>query len=414
MKQNRELKWVYEIIAENIPLISLLPRKYNVLAQLIFIETIGILLALHFKVSINAFIAGSLSIFIVILWSLMTLEIAPKLRNCKVPFSEAENRFMDRYKKELFHEKHLEMIPGIFVFLLLISYVFYFHGSFNSPNLIEYYLGGEVNAILTVFIIFLFWDISYRVGLGLWISGLALWRSFKAKEIAEKRIGLEYAPYSTLNNLRKLDINNYAFGLVSLLFLPIVFPDKILVYSLIIYASSIWIMSFASLHFISQIPWLPPDILELVNEGRFAYIGTSSRKTMPHVTPVIYVFSEGSLYFVTSRVSKKLKNLRENERAAFLIDLRDPNDIYKNKALLISGKVKIYTVLDAFLRFPSMYKAGRLFYEKYPGYMTRYSDEKKNLPRAWQTTPIISRILVKIKPEDVFYWREARQIKIPV
>ena len=47
-----------------------------------------------------------------------------------------------------------------------------------------------------------------------------------------------------------------------------------------------------------------------------------------------------------------------------------------------------------------------------PEYTKKYSTSE--LPKAWQLTPIISRILVEVKPVKIIYWRGAKQISVPV
>ncbi len=158
-------------------------------------------------------------------------------------------------------------------------------------------------------------------------------------------------------------------------------------------------------------PWLPPDIYNLVNESSFAYIGTSL-KGKTHVTPVVYVFDGQEILFNTSKEAKKLKIMKENNKVAFLIDKRDLSNIYENKAVLFIGEVKIYGIMDIPLRLFHMLKAIKLFMIKYPEYTKKYSTSE--LPKAWQLTPIISRILVEVKPVKIIFWRGAKQISVPV
>ncbi|MCX9074221.1 MAG: pyridoxamine 5'-phosphate oxidase family protein, partial [Candidatus Methanoperedens sp.] len=130
------------------------------------------------------------------------------------------------------------------------------------------------------------------------------------------------------------------------------------------------------------------------------------------VTPLVYVFDGQKIFFNTSKEAKKLKIMRQNKKIAFLIDKRDMSNIYENKAVLFTGEVKIYGLMDIPYRFLQMLKARNLFLKKYPEYTRKYSISE--LPRAWQLTPIISRILVEVKPSKIIYWRGAKQISVPV
>ncbi len=104
--------------------------------------------------------------------------------------------------------------------------------------------------------------------------------------------------------------------------------------------------------------------------------------------------------------------MQKNNKVAFLIDKRDMSHIYENKAVLFTGEVKIYGILDIPLRLTKMLAARNLFIKKYPEYTRKYATSE--LPKAWQLTPIIARILVEVKPAKIIYWRGAKQISVPV
>jgi hypothetical protein len=99
---------------------------------------------------------------------------------------------------------------------------------------------------------------------------------------------------------------------------------------------------------------------------------------------------------------------------AFLIDFRDENDLYNNRAVLFTGKALVYTPLRAVLGFFNLIKVRSSFYKKYPEYMNKYKTEGQNLPLAWRTTLFISRIIVKVEAEKIVYWREAHMVKLPL
>lgn len=144
--------------------------------------------------------------------------------------------------------------------------------------------------------------------------------------------------------------------------LPIIQDDYLLVSLIIAFVLFITGTSYVSAFMISNIPWLPPDIYDLVIDSKFAYVGTSDSKRITHLTPVVYVFDGQKMYFATSKSAKKIKNLRENNKVAFLVDKRDLKNIYENKAILLIGKVKIYGFKDIFIRGLQMLKGNVLIY----------------------------------------------------
>ncbi len=404
--EKKEMKWIYEIIVGSIPPFSLLPYRYSILLQLLLLLVIGLILGFIFDLKTVSLIYGSIGILVAVSWSLLILQLGPTLRKFRAPLSRDENELLERYRGILFHRKHYEALPGLAIFITFIVYLFNF-----GSNLIEYWLGKDPSIVLLLFVSLLIWDICYRMGLGVWTSILALWRSINLKKLAEKRIELEHTPYTELRYLRKLDINNVFFGMISLLLLPIIQQDNNLVSIILAYFLFISLTSVTSAYLVSKVPWLPPDIYNLVRDSSFAYVGTSL-KGVTHVTPVVYIFDGQSIFFNTSKEAKKMKIMKKNKKVAFLIDKRDTSNIYENKALLVTGEVRIYGLADILFNFIKMLEARSLFLNKYPDYTRKYATSE--LPKAWQLTPIISRILVEIKPVRIIYWRGAKQITVPV
>ncbi len=400
------MKWIYEEIVGRIPPFSLLSYQYSILLQLLLLLIIGLILGIIFDLGHVALLYGSLAILVAVLWSLLILQLGPTLRKFRAPLSKDENELLERYKGILFHRNHYEALPGLGIFILFMLYLFYF-----GANLLDVWLGKNPHIILLLFISLLIWDICYRMGLGIWTSVLALWRSIRLRKIAEKRTELEHTPYTELRYLRKLDINIAFFGLFSLLLLPLFQRDEFLIAITLLFMAFITMTSLISAYIISKVPWLPPDIYNLVNESSFAYIGTSLGG-VTHVTPVVYVFDGQRIFFNTSKEARKLKVMQRNKKVAFLIDKRDMSNIYENKAVLFTGEAKIYGIHDILLRFFSMLSAVNQFIKKYPEYTRKYSTSE--LPKAWQLTPIIARILVEVKPVKIIYWRGAKQISVPV
>jgi nitroimidazol reductase NimA-like FMN-containing flavoprotein (pyridoxamine 5'-phosphate oxidase superfamily) len=211
-----------------------------------------------------------------------------------------------------------------------------------------------------------------------------------------------------------MDSINLIFGMVTLVLYPIFRFDVLLFIGLIAYSCAILLFSAASIFAMSHIPGLPGEVLWLLEEGKVAYVGTSDKKMQSHLTPVIFVFIGNKLYFVTSKISKKVRNMRDNKKVAVLIDIRDETNLYNNRAVLFMGKAKVYTPLNAIWGFVGLIKVRSAFFKKYPEYMLEYKKERQNLPLAWRTTLFVSRIPVRVEPEKIVYWREAKAIKLPL
>lgn len=98
---------------------------------------------------------------------------------------------------------------------------------------------------------------------------------------------------------------------------------------------------------------LTPREMEFLKSNEMCRFATASRKGEPHVVPVSYVWDNGHACIVTDYGTRKLRNLRENPKAAILVDAGATR-----RLLLISGPVEIIEKGEEYKR---LYK---LFYSK--------------------------------------------------
>ena len=402
-------KWAHEIILENIPPFSWLPRGYNVLLQMILMEIGGTLLAVFLELPTHSILFGSLAILIVSVWSFLIYDIGVTVHRLEPPSAPLEKKVVQNYQESLFNPHHYELYLGVAVFAFLVIYLTFF-----GQNLVSYWLGGKVSPAPLFLIGLVLWDLSYRLGVGLWSSAVAFRRSTNFLFVYETRPKMRYTAYRELNILKRMDKINFAFGLVTLLLYPLFSFDLLLFGILIAYSVGILFFSAASLLAMERIYGFPREALWLLEECKVAYVGTSDKKMQPHLTPVIFVFVGNSLFFITSKVTKKLKNIRENNQIAFLVDFRDEKNLYNNRAVLFTGKARVYSFFTAAKNVYKLLRARRAFFKKYPEYMREYKKEGQNLPLAWRTTIFVSRIPIEVETEKIVYWREARAIKLPL
>ena len=402
-------KWAHEIILENIPPFSWLPRGYNVLLQIILMEVVGTLLAIFLSLPPSSIVLGSLAIAVISLWSFLIYHIGVTIHRLEPPSAPLERKVIENYQESLFSRRHYELYVGITVLAFLLFYLFLF-----DPSLVSNWLGGKISPAPLFLVGLILWDLSYRLGIGLWSAVIAFRRSTNFLLVSGMRTKMRYTAYRELKTLKRMDSINLVFGFVTLLLYPLFRFDLVLFAGLVTYSSAILFFSAASLIVMSRIPGLPTEVLWLLEEGKVGFVGTSDKRMQPHLTPVIFVFVGNTLFFIVSIISKKLENIRENNKIAFLIDIRDENNLYNNRAVLFTGKAIVYNLLDAALGLVKLVRVRSAFYKKYPTYMHAYKKEKQNLPLAWRTTLFVSRILVEVEMEKIVYWREARSIKLPL
>jgi len=92
-----------------------------------------------------------------------------------------------------------------------------------------------------------------------------------------------------------------------------------------------------------------------------------------------------------------------------LVDIRDPLNLSNNKAVLVQGTARIISFLRAITQVPRLLRVRSLFLKKYPKYAKAYREGRERLPKAWQTTLFLRRVLVMVNIEKITYWRGARR-----
>ena len=73
---------------------------------------------------------------------------------------------------------------------------------------------------------------------------------------------------------------------------------------------------------------------------------------IPHITPVSYYFEDGVFYFATDYETKKLDNIRNNNRIALAVDVYSS---VGNKAVCIQGTAELIERGSEFLRLYKMF-----------------------------------------------------------
>jgi PPOX class probable F420-dependent enzyme len=130
---------------------------------------------------------------------------------------------------------------------------------------------------------------------------------------------------------------------------------------------------------------------------RVGHLATAGADGAPHVVPVCYALDDGALYFVAdekpkrrpARALQRLANLRENPRAALVVDEYD-DDWTRLAWLLVRGPAR--AVED-----PAAHAAALvLLRARYPQYRAMALDDPARHP------------IVRIEPARVVLWRARR------
>ena len=126
---------------------------------------------------------------------------------------------------------------------------------------------------------------------------------------------------------------------------------------------------------------------------RVGHLATAGADGAPHVVPVCYALDETALYFVAdekpkrgqARALRRLRNLRENPRAAVVVDDYD-EDWTRLAWVLVRGPASIVA--------PDLHATAlRLLRARYPQYRAMALEDPSKNP------------VVRIEPEHVVTWR---------
>jgi PPOX class probable F420-dependent enzyme len=139
-----------------------------------------------------------------------------------------------------------------------------------------------------------------------------------------------------------------------------------------------------------------PEARRVLEAHRVGHLATAGADGAPHVIPVCYALDPGALYFVAdekpkrgpARALRRLRNLRENPRAALVVDDWD-EDWTRLAWVLVRGPA-------VFVEAPEAHAAALgLLRARYPQYCAMALED-----------PLLHPV-VRIEPERVVLWRAA-------
>ncbi|MFX1559759.1 MAG: pyridoxamine 5'-phosphate oxidase family protein [Promethearchaeota archaeon] len=407
-KKRPQRKWIYEEIVDYIPPFRWLPPTWDVIAQLFLVEAVGIFAFIYFQMPLEAAIIGTLIIGYTVIWSGGCLYVIPWMRRLRDPTNEQELQVLKEYKDDLLLNRRNELVFGVLFFIGIIAYTFW------DPGFLQHFLGpGFGNPLLFILVLVLAWDVSYRLGLSFVTTLFAARRSIALSYAARRRVGLKYTAYSEVRTLKYLDSVNLYWGASAALLIPVATHSPILFVGLLTYLGTIFGLSFLSFLAMETVPWFPPDVESILHNERFSYVALCS-KGQSHVTPVIFVYDGKFIYVGISVASAKYKIVKKNPKVSILVDMRDSTNPMRNRAVMIRGKAMVLGeispmgIVRMFIYGLWMIRVRSMFAKKYPRYMKYYETKVEELPLAWQNKPFISRVMVRIEPERITYWREAK------
>jgi Pyridoxamine 5'-phosphate oxidase len=138
----------------------------------------------------------------------------------------------------------------------------------------------------------------------------------------------------------------------------------------------------------------PPEFQRILERGAFCSIAAETRRG-PHLTPLVFAWSDGRVWLTTSRGSVKARAWRADPRVAGLVQ-------DQARAVTFTGRATMYDVLDPSTwirtagRMPAVTAASVRFTAKNARFFAGYAVDARRVPLAW-TPP--GRVFVEIVVE---------------
>jgi len=418
MQPPKKYKFLQELVFEGIWPFSKFKSPAEVFLLLLIYFIWGFVLFVIYEIPGSYIIAGSCGAFGLFLWTIGIFYYADSLRNVEIErINRVNKKFLIEFLESIFHPSSI--VLGVICFTVVLTY-FFTSISFGLNNFLTQ-LQIEMNVpalppLLLLFVFLLTFDICYRLSLSLYVILMQIRRNLRlAQYFKIPRIKTHFSPID-IRNLEKADSIHYLAISGGFMLLPLGLMDSVILIAISSYlfcAFTLTSINILHLRFL-YIKSIPNGLRYLIHTSNFAQVGTGSADNSPHITPTLFVFDGRDFFISTSIKSKKIKNLRHSKKAALFIDSKKQKDITKRIGVLIIGRTKIYghnlqTGMISFLFYGyRMVRVYFLFNRKYPYYIDQYRKMNRNLPRAWQIFPIISRTLIQITPEQLLLWKASR------
>ncbi len=168
-------QWVYETILSYLAFFPAVRRRVAVLLQLLLMGAVAVLLRATLSIP-PVGVARALGVIAVATaWSAVLVFAARTTRRVAVSGEAPERGILRRYRAWVFPPHRREVVPGLA--FLALGLVVSVRPVAGAPSLVQLWLEGPLPAVVWPFLVLLAWDLSYRLGVGLWITAAALWRA---------------------------------------------------------------------------------------------------------------------------------------------------------------------------------------------------------------------------------------------
>jgi hypothetical protein len=417
MQPSKKYKFLQEQVFDGIWFFNRFKSPINVFMLLLLYIIWGVFLYIIYSIPFSYLIAGLCGAIGLFLWTIGIFHYANRLRNVEIErINKVNQKFLVNFLENMFHPSSI--IISVILFVSVVTY------GISSTSLgIKNFLTNiqrdlnftSLPLLLTFFIMLLAFDLCYRLGLSFYVILTQIRRNFRlSKYLKNPLLRTQFSP----TDIRKLEESDYSHILAissGFFLIPLGFLDHVLLRMLLLYLFIAFSLTFLNLLYLRllYVRSIPKGFLNLISTSKFAQVGTVS-DGIPHITPTLFVFDGRNFFIATSVKSRKIKNLRKNNKLTIFIGSQCDEDLTKSIGVMISGRSKVYGynfqtgIYYHLLLGVLMIRIYLLFFRKYPNYLKYYWRVHRSYPSAWQLFPILSRTIIEIVPEQFFSWKSSR------
>ena len=417
MQRPKPYRFLQEQVFDGIWPFSQVRSPTNVALLTILYFLWGFAIYILYEIPTYFFISGVFAALSISVWTLGIFRYAKILRETQIEkLNHVNRKFLVRYLDALFHPSSIAI--GIVIYTITLVFLL-------TPQSLIATLQAELQVtslppLILLYVFLISFDICYRMGLSTYVMFTQIRRNIWLGQMLNNPKLKEYFIPRNIRALEEADKYHYLALSGGIFLFPFLILDPILILGLYLYLTVAFLAATINLlHLrILHAKAIPQNVIDLLSSSRFAYVGTKSKRMIPHVTPTLFVFDGRHVFFATSIKSAKVRHLRSHGNIAVCIEKRDPRDLSNSQGVLIQGRARIYgfNVISAILYIMvyglRLLLIRNLFQKKYPQYLSQYERKNRYLPTAWRTMPIFSRTIIEVLPQRFIWWKGTKYTQI--
>lgn len=200
-------EWVYESIIRSVPFVNT-SRRVALAVQFLGFELAVLLLGWYHGLP-RAAIAGTIGVVVSVAGSVFMLRLSTNFRRETEP----------RQYLDLLLDSGIELVLGLVSFILLIVYAFVYNPQRGGPQLVTDLLGAQPPLLFVTVLLFIGWDVAYRIGVGWWACVTGFWRTVRFGDGLSRETRRRFA---------RLDALTIVFASLQLIVVPVLSGHLIL------------------------------------------------------------------------------------------------------------------------------------------------------------------------------------------